>query len=124
MRRFRFVLVIGLVFATWQISSSFAWGGWIIQTVDSEGVVGHYTSIALDSSGHPHISYQDYGNEDLKYARWDGKSWIIQTVDSEGDVGESTSIALDSSDYPHISYGDETVRDLKYARWTPGEKAK
>jgi len=124
MRRFRFVLVIGLIFATWQISSSFAWGGWIIQPVDSEGTVGHYTSIALDSQGYPHISYRVWIKDDLKYARWDGTDWIIQTVDSEGDVGRFTSIALDSSDYPHISYYDDTNGDLKYARWTPGEKAK
>jgi hypothetical protein len=69
MRRFRFVLVIGLIFVIWQISSSFASGGWIIQTVDSEGQLGYSTSIALDSSNHPHISYQDYTNKDLKYAR-------------------------------------------------------
>jgi len=124
MRRFRFVLVIGLIFATWQISSSFAWGGWIIQPVDSERVVGYYTSIALDSSDHAHISYRDWRKDDLKYARWDGKSWIIQTVESEGVVGHYTSIALDSSDYPHISYYDTAHGDLKYARWTPGEKAK
>ena len=70
MRRFRFVLVIGLIFTTWQISSSFAWGGWIIQPVDSEGTVGQSTSIALDSSDYPHISYNDGTHGDLKYARW------------------------------------------------------
>lgn len=43
---------------------------WSIQTVDSEGNVGYYTSIALDSSDRPHISYYDETNDDLKYARW------------------------------------------------------
>ncbi len=92
-------------------------GEWHIETVDSEGWVGRYTSLALDPSGYPHISYQDSINKDLKYARWNGSSWQIETVDSEGDVGRYTSLALDSSDRPHISYCDSTNYDLKYARW-------
>jgi PKD repeat protein len=79
--------------------------------------VGRHTSIALDSSDHPHISYYDVTNCDLKYARWTGSAWEIETVDSAGDVGTDTSIALDSSDHPHISYCDLTNGDLKYARW-------
>jgi cell division septation protein DedD len=52
------------------------WTGtaWNITTVDSGIVeygckVGGHTSIALDSNGYPHISYLDYTNEDLKYAK-------------------------------------------------------
>jgi PGF-pre-PGF domain-containing protein len=92
---------------------------WTTQVVDSVGDVGGFTSIAVDASGHPHISYHDYTNRDLKYARWTGSEWEIETVDSVGEVGVGTSIALDPAGLPHISYCDSRPNyDLKYARWT------
>jgi hypothetical protein len=106
----------------------YAWGGslryahwtgdtWDVQTVDSDGYSGEYTSIALDSGGRPHISYYaGYPNVDLKYAWYDGADWRITTVDSEGFVGQYTSLALDAADQPHISYRGA---GLKYA-WHDG----
>jgi len=74
--------------------------------------------LTLDSNNHPHISYYDYSNGDLKYAEWTGSDWDIQTVDSNGNIGEYTSIDLDSNDHPHISYYDYSNYNLKYAEWT------
>jgi hypothetical protein len=91
---------------------------WQIETVDSAGSVGGASSLALDVSGNPHISYLDGSNYDLKYAAWDGSSWQIETVDSTGYVGFYTSLALDESGNPHISYADYiNDYDLKYAAW-------
>jgi len=103
----------GVKYARWDGSN------WHIETVDGSGGfgLGKYTSLALDSSGYPHISYSNQLNNDLEYARWNGSSWQIQTVDSAGAVGLCTSLELDSSGRPHISYYDESNSALKYARW-------
>jgi hypothetical protein len=77
--------------------------------------VGQFTSIALDSTGKPYISYFDAHHNFLQMANWTGTSWAIQTVDASVKVGTSTSIALDSTNAPHISYYDATNGDLKYA---------
>jgi hypothetical protein len=92
-------------------------GKWDIQTVEA-GRVGLYNSLAVDSNDHPHISYFDWANRDLKYTRWTGEAWETQVVDHAGDVGYFTSLALDAEDRPHISYTDLDNGKLKYARWT------
>ncbi|OGD74813.1 MAG: hypothetical protein A2Y64_00400 [Candidatus Coatesbacteria bacterium RBG_13_66_14] len=103
------LLVVGAVFAE----------GWESEYVDEDGGdVGWYSSLAIDSSDHPHIAYHCYSDESLKYARWDGSDWHIETVDDDGSTGYCCALALDSHDWPHIAYyrstGDNT---LKYAHW-------
>jgi len=99
------------------------WTGkdWNIQTVNSVGFLGwDTTSLALDASGNPHISYSDSSAYGLKYAHWTGSAWDIQTVDEAGYVGYRSSLALDVSSNPHISYYDWGRSTLKYAHWTDG----
>ena len=47
-------------------------GQWQIEAVDSSGTadVGAVSSLALDSSDYSHISFYDFTNVDLNYARW------------------------------------------------------
>ena len=118
-----------------------AWDGskWVIETVDGlkkgEGQnkyhwdgdhnriddrsrnVGKFSSLALDSSGKPRISYYDQSDKNLLYAAWDGNQWNITTVDSSKRVGEYASLALDANGNPRISYYDASHRDLKFASW-------
>jgi hypothetical protein len=96
-------------------------GTWQIEFPDPQlggSSVGQTPSIAVDSSGRPHISYHDLANKDLKYVtKSTSGTWHTETVDSGADTGYGTSIALDSSGLPHITYHDVSLSgDLKYAR--------
>ncbi|MHC4646992.1 MAG: M4 family metallopeptidase [Planctomycetota bacterium] len=98
--------------------------GWHIETVDSNGIAGIGTSLALDSNDSPHISYCDYDpNGSLKYTYCDPcEGWNIETVDDSNNLGEWTSIALESNNKPHISYHDWMTDELKYAYYDDPHK--
>ena len=90
--------------------------GWSVQTVDSVGSVGFYSSLAFSPvTGFPAIAYSDESKDDVKYAAWNGASWLIQTVDPGKNVAANISLAFDSSGNPAISYG---ANKLKFAHWT------
>jgi hypothetical protein len=88
---------------------------WIVDRVDEVGGVGLYTSIALDASGIVHITYYDFENGNLKYAKGVLGCWVTDSMDTLGDVGLYTSVAIDSKDNLHISYYDLDNCALKYA---------
>ncbi|HDH04780.1 MAG TPA: choice-of-anchor D domain-containing protein [Nitrospirae bacterium] len=91
-----------------------AMAGWVIETVDSKGIIGIHASLALDTAGKPHISYHDWTNANLKYAYYDGGAWQTETVDTGREGGRYPSLALDASGKPHISYL-HTYNRIKYA---------
>ncbi|MGW8250462.1 MAG: hypothetical protein ACWGO1_07450, partial [Anaerolineales bacterium] len=96
--------------------------GWHFEQADAALNTGQRSSLALDSSGDPHISYLDKANSAPKYARCSWGVWNIQTVDIQDSAGEYSSIALDAEGHAHISYsyykgGIPPNRDLRYAHW-------
>jgi hypothetical protein len=93
-------------------------------TVDSDGFVGYFTSIAIGINGNPIISYLDGTNRDLKIAacknptctgETEGDRSDRYTIDSNGDVGYFTSIAIGTNGNPIISHFDQTNLNLKVA---------
>ena len=90
-----------------------------ITTIDTDGRVGNYASIAIRDDGNPIISYMNMTNENLKVAACTTIDCTgtptITTLDSTGWVGYHTSIAINDEGYPVISYFDATNGDLKVA---------
>jgi len=96
-------------------------------TIDSNGAVGYYTSIAIGTNGNPIISYSDPTNGDLKVAACknptctgitEGDRSTNVTIDSNGFVGYYTSITIGTNGNPIISYFDYISDDLKvFSPW-------
>ena len=61
--------------------------GWVKEVIDDEDWSGMETSIVLDSSDYPHISYA-YGwdgTTEFRYVYWDGTEWITDVVEHSDD---------------------------------------
>lgn len=105
----------GLMYAHWNGSS------WQIEEVDAAHAKGEHSSIAVDSTDTPHISFNNLINSALFYAVRNKPEqplpWTVDSfVDNDPDyytVGVQTALAIDSSDRPHIFYGSRT----EYGTW-------
>jgi hypothetical protein len=87
-------------------------------TIDSTGVVGLFTSIAIGIDGNPVISYFEGTNTSLKVAACNNPTCTTSTnttIDSAGVVGTDSSITIGTNGNPIISYHDITNGVLKVA---------
>jgi hypothetical protein len=113
---FSFFVVLALCFIILVfVDSSPCAAGWKTKNL---GGGGEYNSIALDSSGIPHISYLDNSSPTdyaLRHAFLNGRTWRTEVVDS-GDVGWWSSTKVDPLGHVHIAYhADHPTYSLKYA---------
>lgn len=71
-----------------------------------------YSSLVLDSSGRPHISYLNYYNMVI-YRHFDGSAWQQSVIRNPGGVPD---LKLDSQQYPHIATYDVLDDHLVYLK--------
>lgn len=89
---------------------------WDIASVGGNLSEGQFTSLSLDSSNKPNISYYEYSNHDLKTATNASGSWATSKPDTTGRIGRYTSTAIKNSNGRfYISYYDQTNGNLKLA---------
>ena len=92
-----------------------------LTTVDSTGIVGQWTSLRLDASDDPVISYQDVTNGKLKVVHCatltcGGGSNAFASPDTSGTNGLYTGLVLDAQGRPVVSYYNQTSGDLRFVR--------
>jgi PKD repeat protein len=87
--------------------------GWHIETLETtQSGSGFYVSLAMDSSGNPHIAYSQSTPDKLKYAYKDATGWYFSELATNTDVSYINLVLF--NDKPQISYYENTEEKIKY----------
>jgi len=121
---------IHVVYYNWAWQTvNYAWkinGIWNLEIADSAWeyiMVGAHAALAIDHQGFLHISYMDFFNLDLRYARKIENSPGVPTQPSgnlRGKPGETYTFTTTSQDFDNdkIQYGWDWDDDLEVDEWT------
>lgn len=89
---------------------------WNLETVDSEGDVGRFSSLVLDAGGNAHVSYYQADSGTVRYATNAEGDWSVEDVAvlDAVEIGFTgarriTDIDVDSDGTPYIAFADTTV---------------
>jgi len=107
-----------LLFMITFMHGSPALAGVTLTIVDSVGNVGDWSSMRLNASGFPVISYYNITNLDLKIAICNNAACTapaLVTLDTAGNLLQSSSLALTASGFPVVSYHDVIVQGMRLA---------
>ena len=83
----------------------YGFNGWTVEPIGSGPIMyANATSIALDPSNNPVISYFDDRAGMLKLAKRVANNWDIETVDAGPNAGRFSSLWIDENNHTYISY--------------------
>lgn len=83
---------------------------WELTTIDAEGMVGMFTSLAVDQADNVHISYIDNTAHTLKYVTNQSGAWVITTITPAS--ANNTAIAIDSTGIIYIAFRNNNAAQI------------
>lgn len=101
-----------------------SYGGWILEKVDSEGIVGEETNITGKDQNFI-ISYVGLSDNSFRIAEKVNDKWHVSIIDKKddftaknikGEIGGSNSVFLDRSGKLHLLWQDLLNDKLKYIK--------
>jgi hypothetical protein len=100
-------------------------GQWNVQSVDkSSAFSGEYASLALSTSGVPHVAYSVLDSYGMHWesAKRTGATWSIQELNYGNSEGQYITLALDGEDNPNVAF--RSSRKLAYAELTASARTR
>src|SRR5439155_9420364 len=87
-------------------------GGSQFSVIDSSSDGGGFDPLAFDLTAHPAVSYFDFTNTALKFAKFNGVSWNTQTIASKGNQGTYSNLSYRPDGLARLVYFNKTANSV------------